>query len=246
MKKEYPEEGEIVLCTVKEIKKPQVFVIIDKYNKLGVIQFSEVSPGRIRNIRKYVVPNKKIVCKVLRVFRETGHIDLSLRRVSSKEKKEMMERYSLNKKSESLLAAIFKEKFSDYRKKILEKFEDLYEFILEVEKNGDRLKGINIEKKYIKEIIEEVKRRFQKKEVEKKYSLFLKTYLSDGLYIIINLLKKIEDKAGVKVKYISAPEYCIEIKGKDYNEIANKYKDIERIIRSHKKYFDTIEIKEFD
>ena len=64
MANEQIEEGQIVLCTVDKIVGTTVFVKIED-NGEGTITTSEISPGRIRNLRKYVIPGKKIVCKVL-------------------------------------------------------------------------------------------------------------------------------------------------------------------------------------
>ena len=72
------EEGEIVLCTVDKIIGTTVFVKIEG-NGEGTITTSEIAPGRIRNLRDYVSPGRKIVCKVLRV--DVNKISLSLRRV---------------------------------------------------------------------------------------------------------------------------------------------------------------------
>ena len=77
-------EGDIILCTVEKIEGISVFVTIDK-GGTGSIVTSEIAPGRIRNLRDYVVPNKKIVCKVLKVD-PNGHVHLSLRRVTAKER----------------------------------------------------------------------------------------------------------------------------------------------------------------
>jgi len=245
MKKNFPEEGEIVLCTVKEIKKPQVFVNIDKYNKLGVIQFSEVAPGRIRNIREYVVPNKKIVCKVLRVFKESGHIDLSLRRVTAKERMEVMKEYTLNKDAESLLKAILKEEFDKIKDKILEKYEGFYNFLEAFMKDKEIAKSIGIKPKFIKEIEEEVNRRFKEKEVESKYELNIKSFEIDGLERIKKFIKSIENKE-VIVRYVTAPKYEVIIKSKNYDEIEKRYRQIKEKIMKENKNFDVLEIKEIE
>src|SRR4030065_438102 len=86
------EVGDIVLCTVDRIVGTVVFVKIPSENREieGSILMSEIAPGRIRNIRDYVVPKKKIACKVLRISPQ-GNTELSLRRVSQKEKKEVIE-----------------------------------------------------------------------------------------------------------------------------------------------------------
>ncbi len=79
------EEGDIVLCTVVKIERTTVFVKLED-GKEGTINTSEIAPGRIRNLRDYVVPDKKIVCKILSIDPK-GNINLSLRRVTTKEKK---------------------------------------------------------------------------------------------------------------------------------------------------------------
>ena len=53
------EVGDIVLCTVDRVIGINVFVKIED-NGEGCIVMSEIAPGRIRNIRDYVVPKKKI------------------------------------------------------------------------------------------------------------------------------------------------------------------------------------------
>jgi len=83
-----PEEGEIVLCNVSKLHYNSVFANLSEYpGKQGMIHISEISPGRIRNIRDFVEEGKVIVCKVLSIDRERGHIDLSLRRVNESQKR---------------------------------------------------------------------------------------------------------------------------------------------------------------
>ena len=69
------EVGDIVLCTVDRIVGTLVFVTMQNKSE-GSIVISEIAPGRIRNLREYVVPKKRIVCKVLRILE--NRIDLSL------------------------------------------------------------------------------------------------------------------------------------------------------------------------
>src|SRR3989339_1873960 len=90
-KKGYPEEEEIVFCKVTKIFPNSVFVEILEYGEQGLVHISEIAPGRIRNLRDYVSEGRQIVCKVLRIDRQRGHIDLSLRRVNSTQRGEKLE-----------------------------------------------------------------------------------------------------------------------------------------------------------
>ena len=87
-----PEESELVMSTVTKIQYNAIFVNLDEYDKTGMIHISEISPGRIRNIRDFVREGKKIVCVVLRVNQERGYIDLSLRRVGEGQRRKKSRR----------------------------------------------------------------------------------------------------------------------------------------------------------
>src|SRR3989344_5517774 len=114
IKKDLPDESEVVICTVKTILKDTIFISLDEYgNKEGLIHISEIAPGRIRNIRDYVKEGKKIVCLVLRVNKEKGHVDLSLRRASKSlraAKNESVKKEKKDKKIAAEIAKIVKER----------------------------------------------------------------------------------------------------------------------------------------
>ncbi len=126
-------ENDVILCTVKRIEKTTVFLEIDGYGQ-GTMIFSEVSPGRIRNIREYVVPNKKIVCKVLRI--KDGHPELSLRRVKAKERDEVLDTHKKEKILANILKPVMKGKTPEILEKIKEKYQ-LAEFLDEARENPD-------------------------------------------------------------------------------------------------------------
>ena len=125
-------QDDFVLCTVTKIEGTTVFVTIENEGP-GTLVFSEIAAGRIRNIREYVVPNKRIVCKVLKI--SSGNIELSLRRVTGKERDEVMEKYKKEKTFQSLLKNAVKEPESVI-KKIKEKY-DLSDFIDKLKENPE-------------------------------------------------------------------------------------------------------------
>ncbi|MEM2056465.1 MAG: S1 RNA-binding domain-containing protein, partial [Thermoplasmatales archaeon] len=83
MRKENPEVGDIVVCTVKEVRDFGVVCTLDEFNnKEGFIHISEITSGWIKYIRDYVREGQRIVCKVLDANPSRGRFDLSLRRVN--------------------------------------------------------------------------------------------------------------------------------------------------------------------
>jgi len=163
------EVGDIVMCTVDRIIGTIVFVRIDGDGE-GSIIMSEIAPGRIRNLRDYVVPKKKIICKVLRISGD--RIDLSLRRVTQKEQKEIREQYKQEKSYKSILKTILGEKADKIIKEILNQ-EKIYEFLEEAKENSKKLEKI-VGKEDSKKILEILNAQKQKKAIVKK-EIFLTT-----------------------------------------------------------------------
>src|SRR3989338_6081469 len=164
------EEGDVVLCTVEKISGTTVFLKIENGGE-GTMVTSEVAPGRIRNLRDYVIPNKKVVCKVLRID-EHKNIHLSLRRVSAKEKKEILEREEKEKNFKSILKTVVKEKANEIFVKIKEE-QDIALLFEDADKLPELLRYL---KKEDAERVSEILKERKEKEVfiKKEFSLLFK------------------------------------------------------------------------
>ncbi len=221
------EEGDIVLCTVDRIIGTNVFVKIHLNNKEveGSIVFSEVAPGRIRNIRDYIVPKKKIVCKVLRILKDG--IELSLRRVTKEEQKEIKKEYETEKSFEKILKSVLKEKAEKIIEEIRKK-ERIYDFLQKAKDSQKERKQLEnlAGKENAGKIIEIIKTQKQKKSVLKK-EIFIKTFESDGITLIRELLRELLKKTGnARLKYISAGNYILEKETEDIKKSDRELKDI--------------------
>jgi len=223
------EEGDIVFCTVDKILGTTVFVNIDN-NGDGSLSFSEVAAGRIRNIRNYVVPKKKIICKILRIA-PNGHIDLSLRRVTQKQQKELKEKYKQEKSYKSILKTVLGEKANKIIKEISEKH-DIYEFLEEAKQDAKALK--KFVGKETDKILEILKSQKKKKVVVKKYVQII-SRKPNGLELIKD----------IKIKYLSAGKYTLEIEAEDPKTADNQLRDIlSDIEKKAKKQSITFSIQE--
>lgn len=231
------QEGNLVLCTVNNVEGTTVFVTLDN-GKTGTIVFSEVAPGRIRNVRDYVMPNKKIVCKILRI--SSNNIDLSLRRVNSKEKDEVMDQFKQEQNGRAVIKSLFKEKSQEIQDKILSDFTTLSEFFNKARENESLIK------KYIpSEFIDQIKKVIQKrkKEVEVKKIVKLKSLQPDGIKKIRALFS--EAPAGIEITYLAAGTFQLTIKEEDYKKANTKMLDFTQNIQEKaKKNFEEFLIEE--
>ena len=214
------EQGDLVLCTVDRVEGTIVFVKISVDGKEieGSIVTSEIAPGRIRNLRDYVVPKKKIVCKVLRIS-ERGNVELSLRRVSPKEKKEVMDAHRQEMAYLSVLKKILGEKFQGVIEKIHEE-SGILDFFSEAKSNPKKLeKLVGSDSKKILEILgtERQKRAVIKKEIS------LKSDLPDGIQKIKKILRV---DSGVEIVYIGSGIYSVKTESTDIKKAGNKIREV--------------------
>jgi len=212
------EEGDMVLCTVDRIAGTVIFVKIEGEEREGSIILSEIAPGRIRNLREYVIPKKKIVCKILKT--SGGTISLSLRRVTQKEKKEVMDSYNQEKSYISILKSVVKENPDEIINKIIKegggRILDFFEEARTDSKKLESLIGQEKAKKIIDIIIEQ-----KKKKTIIKRILTLKSQEPNGLHLIKSLL---EDPKNIEIKYLSAGKYSLKIETDDGKKGAQELK----------------------
>ncbi|PIN94003.1 hypothetical protein COU54_00825 [Candidatus Pacearchaeota archaeon CG10_big_fil_rev_8_21_14_0_10_31_24] len=231
-------EEDIVVCKVKSIEGATVFLEIEGFEKSinGSMMMSEVAAGRIRNLREYVFPNKKIICKVLRIASD-GHPELSLRRVTGKEREETEKRTKKEKTFEALLKSNVKD-YLEIIKKIKEKYA-LWEFVDESYQNHSLLeKYMNKEdaKKVFKLVSEK-----ENKEKEVKKNIILKTNSESGLEDI----KEILSNSKLKISYLGSSKFTISTTGKDFKEANLKLNSaLEEMEKMAKDKKATLEIKE--
>ncbi len=225
-----PEEGEIVLCTVTKIFHHSVFVELDEYRKQGMIHISEVSPGRIRNLRDFVVEGKKVVCKILRIDQAKGHIDLSLRRVNEGQRKSKLEDIKQEQKAEKIIDKMAselkissKQVYDEIFPKIKTKYEFLYTCFLDFVYGEVDLKDFNIDQKYLDKLIKLVKERIKLPKVNISGDFLFVSYEPNGVEIIKQAIKKALEKGNkdVIIKYKGAGKYSVSITASDYATAEN-------------------------
>jgi translation initiation factor 2 subunit 1 len=203
---------------VDKIMGTTVFIKIEEYGLMGTIATSEIASGRIRNIRDYVVPNKKIVCKVLRINRERENIDLSLRRVSQKDQKEILQKYSKEKASAAIIELVAKDKKDEIISKVKKEYRFLSDFIDDLPTNPDIFEKFGIQQ-YREKLLDIIKEKMKTKKIMLKTKISVSSLASDGVKSIKEIMSVKEP--GVKITYISAPLYSITLENSNYKD-ANK------------------------
>lgn len=231
----FPEEGELVFATVTNVQYNSVFVKIEDYNgRQGLIHISEVSPGRIRNIRDYVKEGKMVVCKVIKVDESKGHIDLSLRRVTEMQKRAKTDERKQEQKAENIIEVLsakvkepVKKVYDDISGVLLPKYERLQYAFEDVIENNASLKKEGVPVKYASILEELVREKIKPKVVTISGTLTVKSYEEDGAELVKNALIKAQSSADeATIKCLGAGNYSLEINAKDYKEAESRLKKV--------------------
>ncbi len=217
-------EGQFVLCTVKKIEKTNIFLDIEGFGE-GSMVLSEVAAGRIRNLREYVFPNKKIVCKVLSISKD--HVELSLRRVTAKEREEVLEKHKKERSLTSMLKNVVANPEEIVKK--IKKEEDFILFLEEAKDNPETLKKY-FTKEQIEKLISILKEKVEKKKEVKKI-FKLSSNSKEG----INEIKYILDIPDVDIRYLGSSKFSLLLKEKDFKEANKKIAAVIEELKSRSK-----------
>lgn len=228
LKKEYPEEGELVIGTITKVQGFGAFVSLDEYpNKEGFIHISEIATGWVKRIRNFVRERQKVVCKVVHVDIPKKHIDLSLKKVNDHQRREKIQDWKNAQKATKLFEMVahllnktVEQCYEEFGEALVKKYGTLYAAFEECAYDASTLRNDGFSSEWLKKFEEVAKGSITVPFVEIKGMLLLTSYLPEGIDHIkeaLNLAEKSEfDDVSIDIKYIGAPRYMIKVKAPDY------------------------------
>ncbi len=229
MRKEWPDEGDLVVATVHKVLNYGAFANLEEYpQKEAFIHISEVSSGWVKNIRDYVRENQKIVAKVLRVNPRKGHVDVSLKRIREDQRTRKIQQWKIEQKAEKLLefsgANIGKNLDQAYEEVgyyLMDEFGDLYgAFETAAEEGAESLINREVDAQWAETITEVAKKNISPPEVHITGYVDLKSYASNGVEVIKEALLDVEED-NIRIQCVGAPRYRMTVKSSDYLEAEN-------------------------
>lgn len=226
--KGFPQEEELVLCTVTGLQTHSVFCTLDEFGgRTGMIHISEIAPGRIKNIREHVTKGKKLVCKVINVNKEKGYIDLSLRRVSETQKRQKANEIKREQLSEKIIEQYARQEkkdvkklYKDIAKVIMPKYGRLAACFEKVAKDQESLETLGVNKKTADALTRAIHERMKPEERIIEGDLVLTSYAPNGAELIRDLLVK--TKLGIS--YRGAGTYHVQVKSDDFKKAEKQLK----------------------
>jgi len=224
MPDDLPEEGELVVATVQNVKNFGAFVTLDEYDgREGFIHIAEVASGWVKYIRDYIREGQKVVCKVIRVDREKGHIDLSLKNVNAHQKREKLQAWKDEQHANHLIeialqkAGIDKDAWmTAWGSKLIDKYGSLYAALENMVEEEEGTLPEASKEKWFKEVLTVAKENIVPSKVTVEGYLMLTAPGKDGIIRIKNALAEVKRYRNLNISYLGAPYYRIIATGKDY------------------------------
>ena len=233
---ELPEVGEIVIATIKKTGDHGAYVSLDEYDNIqGFLHISEIAPGWVRKVTKYVREGDKKVLLVKKIQENRAEIDLSLKQISKEQRKKKLLDVKRFEKEQGILKNIqdkvklSSEEVDDLEEKLLSKYKSVYDAIIEIgTKNISVIDDLEVSEK-IKKTIDELSKKIKLPTVEIRGILEMTNNKSNGIEIIRKiLLDAIKESQNEKIEilYLGAPKYRLSIVAQDFKTAEKTLKPI--------------------
>lgn len=225
----FPEEGDLVVGTVREVQNFGAFVTLEEYpGKEGFCHIREVAPGWVKRIRDYVREQQRVVCKVLGVDAKKGHVDLSIKAVNDHQKRESVQAWKNEQKADKFLEIMAERKgtttealLKEFGRTCIETFGSLYQAFQEAAEYGEEaFVQEEVTGPWIPEFVAFAKENIQQSFVDIVGFVDIQSGAPDGVKHVAKALKAAEkgefEDVQIEVAYMGAPHYRVTVKAPDF------------------------------
>jgi translation initiation factor 2 subunit 1 len=233
---ELPEVGEIVIATITKVTDHGAYVTLDEYNNApGFLHISEIAPGWVRTIGKYVKQGEKKVLLVKKVISNRSEVDLSLKQISKDQKKKKLLEVKRYEKGRTIIqsvkdsAKLSQKEAEKLEEDLFSKYDSIYDAFLDVtRKDISILNDLNLPKKTLS-AIEEVSSKIKLPSVQIRGVLEISNNKSNGVEIIKKILldaTKKDHETNIEITYLGAPKYRLGITAQDFKSAEKTLKPV--------------------
>lgn len=226
---DWPEEGELVVCSVKSVKENGAYLNLDTYPaREGFVFIGEIATGWVRNIRAHVREGQRVVAKVIGIKKDRDSVSLSIKSVSEERRRGALQSWKNEQRASQIMKVAAErigwdeEKTGTVSGEMMEAFGSLYGALEECAINEGALEDVGFEGEWLGIITELAIENIVPPFVEIRGLFEIKVWGSEGVNAISDALQAAEDCADgeeevtLTCHYDGAPNYRVDIRAPDY------------------------------
>ena len=226
---EWPEEGELVVCSVKSVKENGAYLDLDSYpRKEGFVFIGEIATGWVRNIRTHVREGQRVVAKVIGVKKERESITLSIKSVSEERRRDALQSWKNEQRAAQIMRVAAErigwddEKTATVSEEMKEAFGSLYGALEECAISDTALSETGFEGDWMSTVTELAVENIIPPFVEIRGLFEIKVWGPEGVMAIREALESAEscaegiEEVTLTCHYDGAPNYRVDIRAPDY------------------------------
>ena len=248
---EWPDEGDLVVCSVKSVKENGAYLDLDGYpGREGFVFIGEIATGWVRNIRAHVREGQRIVAKVIGIKRDRDSITLSIKSVSEERRRGALQSWKNEQRATQIMKVAAdrinwkKEDLSTISEEMKEAFGSLYGALEECAINESALEDAGFEGKWMAIVTELAIENIVPPFVEIRGQFEIKVWGQEGVEAIKLALEAAEkcadglEEVVLTCHYDGAPNYRVDIKAPDYPSAESIWEDAQE---AAKKQIETVD-----
>jgi translation initiation factor 2 subunit 1 len=226
---DFPEEGELVVATVTQIRDFGAFVTLDEYaNREAFIHLSEVATGWVKYIRDHIRERQKIVGRVLHIDTGKGQIDLSLKRINEHQRREKVQGWKNEQRAQRLLALVAKalkievdDTYALFAEKLVEDQGSLFHAFEIASAEPKKFPADYGKAPWVTAFLNVAEENLTPPRVTIRGTLEIMSPAPKGVQDVQAALKAAEavDPESVTVQYVGAPRYRLQVTGTQYKQV---------------------------
>jgi len=225
----WPEEGELLVCTVKSVRENGAYLNLDGYGEReGFVFIGEVAAGWVKNIRNHLRVGQRVVAKVTGIRKDRERVDLSIKSVSEERRRDTVQSWKNEQRAQQIMGVAAERvgwdeaKTSEISDEMTEIFGTLYGALEECSISETALSDNGFTGEWMTTVTELAVENIVPPFVEIRGVFNIEVWGPEGVYAIRDALLAAEavaegeEEATLTCHYDGAPEYRIDIKAPDY------------------------------
>jgi translation initiation factor 2 subunit 1 len=226
---DFPEEGELVVATVTQIRDFGAFVTLDEYaNREAFIHLSEVATGWVKYIRDHIRERQKIVGRVLHIDTTKGQVDLSLKRINEHQRREKIQSWKNEQRAQRLLAIVAKAlktevegTYASFAEKLVEDHGSLFHAFEVASAEPKKFAAQYGKASWVSVFVKIAGENLTPPQVTIRGTLEISSPAPEGVDDVRIALRAAEevDPESVTVQYVGAPRYRVQVTGTQYKQV---------------------------